>query len=667
MANPIFTFQDKQLKNPCFFILDTVSGLPKTVPMDLLTFLQYWGIDSKEKVSLLYSIYPQLLETGTSLKDSSFNSLPEYIQQLCFEYLKLDVDKPTEQEKEVIHQLENLFTEDLPFIEFYPAYKQLIEGINHAPKRPANFYLSWRRAWDILNCTDHRIQDIFSDLVQQNGISPKNLNCKLNNVYSCLEESLFSRFPKLMAACFLELAKRNLMAIDAIPHALRNDEAIQELFIMLGMEAYLPNEAIDYNLYDQSEPLCEEVDDIRYLRQFFNLYTFYADCKPLKGIDILSISKAELKDLLQENNCYNAQIVNFKDRNGNYLLPMMYASDYIVNPQKRFHFLAPFGYQSYHIVTKCGKVIEDTGYYDFYFLSENIAYVQNAGNLLWVRWFFNEETQDVDKQDIAIDNPYEEGVWEQEEERFQQSIIENQKSNQLDTYEILQLDLGTEDDMYSLYLTMLNTPTEEAIKNELKKALKRLLNRGVNISYRYVAAFELYKELLHSNGQISMFSTPRLNYFSLYDNLTDKLETGFKKNYQNEDFAREIYIENPQLRPVRSHFSLGLFQWRGHYTLSYQFHFKMHAAVEVFQQDCEDFINRNPFATEGDLEAYANEFLSYLLGRNYKQVNAYKQYVGKNSIQELIGVDLEPDSNLKYTVQHDNNINNIDDEDDLPF
>lgn len=439
MANPIFTFQSKQDKYRYFFILDTVSGLPKTVPMDLLTFLQYWGIDSKEKVSALYSIYPCLIETGTSLNDLSFNSLPEYIKQLCYEYLELDVDIPTEQEKEVIHQLENLFVQKLPFIEFYSAYKQLIEGLNHAPKRPESYYLSWRRTRDVLNFTDHNIHEILSNLAQQNGISQDDLNCKLNNVYSCLEESVFSRFPQLMAACFLELGKRNLMAIDAIPHALRNDEAIQELFIQLGMETYLPNTVIDYNLYDQSEPLCEKVDDIRHLRQFFNLYTFYADCNPLKGIDILSLSKTELKDLLQEDGCYNAQIVNFKDRNGNYLLPMMYASDYVINPQNQFHFLAPFGFQSYHIVTKFGKVIDDTGYYDFYFVNDTTAYLQNAGNLRWLRWFFDEETQDVVKQDVAIDNPYEEGVWEQVEERFQQSITENNQANRNDTFEILEL------------------------------------------------------------------------------------------------------------------------------------------------------------------------------------------------------------------------------------
>lgn len=439
MASPIFTFLGKESNNRYFLFWVTFSGLPKTVPMNILTFLQYWGIDNKEKVSALYSVYPHLLETGTSLNDSSFKSLPKYIKQLCYEYIELDVDTPNEQEKEVIQELENLLVQDLPFNEFYLAYKQLIEGLNHAPKRPESYYLSWRRTRDVLNFTDQHIQDIFSDLAQQNGISLKDLNSKLNNVYSCLEESLFSRFPQLMAACFLELGKRNLIAIDAIPHVLRSDKAIQELFIQLGMEAYLPNATVDYNLYDQSEPLCEEVDDIRYLRQFFNLFTFYADCKPLKGIDFLSLSKSELKDLLQENDCYNSQIVNFKNSNGNYLLPMMYASDYVLNPQNRFHFLAPFGYQAYHIVTNCGKVIDNTGYYDFYFVNDTTAYLQNAESLRWVRWFFDEETQDIVKHDVAMNYSYEEGVWEQEEERFQMTTIENNQANQQGTIETFEL------------------------------------------------------------------------------------------------------------------------------------------------------------------------------------------------------------------------------------
>jgi hypothetical protein len=666
MAHPIYTFIYKKTQQRYFQIWNTIAGLPETVPLNLLTFLQYWGIDSKESVSTLYSLYPRLITTGSTLRDFSFNEFPDYIKQLSYDYLELGADAANEQEKEVIHQLESLFACDLPFIEFYSAYKRLISGLNLAPKRPTNYYLSWRRTKDILDFTNHSIQDVFSDLVQQNGITPEDLNCNLNNLYSCLEENVFSRFPQLMADCFVELGRRNLVAIDAVPHVIRNDEAIQELFVQFGMKAYLPNAELDYNLYEEGEPRYEELDDIRYLRQFFNLYAFYADCNLLKGIDILSLSKAELKNLLDEDYCYFGRIVNFRDSNDNYLLPMMYVSHHVFSPRNRFLILEPFAHQAYHIVTRKGKVIDDTGYYDFYLISQNSAYLQYAKTLKWVRWFFDEETHDIVKQDVFIDDPYEEGVWVKEEERFQKSIIENHLANQLDTFEIIELEFGKQDEKHSLYLTMLNNPTEEGVRNEMISSLSRLLNSGIDISDTYVAAFELYKELLHSNGSIE-FSPPSLNYFILNDGLTDKLVTGYRKHYQNDDFSKELNNELLRDRPIRSHFSLGLFQYRGHYTISYQFYFQMNESPEVFQQDCEDFMNRNTFAMEGDLEAYSNDFLNYLLGKNYKEVKAYRQYLGKNSIQGLLGIELNQERRLNNPFRPANNTNMIDEDDDLPF
>lgn len=663
MASPIFTFQDKQNNNRYFLFWDTFSGLPKTVPMNLLTFLQYWGIDNKEKVSVLYSIYPRLIEKGTSLKDYSFNELPKHLKIFCFNYLELKDDLPNKHENELNQQLEDLFACDLPFFEFYLSYIQIVSKLNYTLKRPINYYHSLHRTADILNNVDYDFQQIFTDLAQKNEVRLEELNCDLCDIYSCLRANVFTRFPQLLAACFLELGKRNLIAIDAIPHILRNDKAIQELFIQLGMEAYLPNAAINYNLYDQSEPLCEEVDDIRYLRQFFNLYTFEEQCPEFLGMNLLDISEGQLTGLLEAKYCYFSGILNFKNSHGNYLLPMIYTIHYRIEQDDKFLFLAPFSKQDYHISNKHGQIIDKSGYYHFYTFNENIFYVQHL-DLSWERWSYDDATKTIDKQTFNIVNPYDEteDIWQHAEKQFQQSIIENNQANQDESFEILELEFGKEDDMHSLYLTMLNTPIEEAIRDELIKALNRLLSNGVNFLDTYAATFELYKELLHSNGQIK-FSTPSLNYFSMYDNLTDKLETGFKKNYQNEDFAREIQAENLHYRPILSHFSLGLFQWRGHYTVSYQYHFQMNAAADAFQEDCHEFINRNPFTTEGDLEAYANEFLSYLLEKNYKEVKVYSQLVDRDSICKLLDIKLNSEGGFDIPEQPDIEYDN----DDLPF
>ena len=97
MANPIYTYQDKQTNNRYFLLWDTIQGFPKTIPINLLTFLQYWGIYDKEKISALYSIYPRLIETGTSLKDSSFNEIPDYLKKLCFDCLEVQIHTPSDQ------------------------------------------------------------------------------------------------------------------------------------------------------------------------------------------------------------------------------------------------------------------------------------------------------------------------------------------------------------------------------------------------------------------------------------------------------------------------------------------------------------------------------------------------------------------------------------------
>ena len=94
MAHPIYSFIDKKSKDRFFILWDTFYELPSTVPMNILTFLQYWGIDNKDRVSALYSIFPRLIQTGTSLNDYSFEKLPNYLQQQAFDYVQLGIDPP---------------------------------------------------------------------------------------------------------------------------------------------------------------------------------------------------------------------------------------------------------------------------------------------------------------------------------------------------------------------------------------------------------------------------------------------------------------------------------------------------------------------------------------------------------------------------------------------
>jgi hypothetical protein len=659
MANPIYSFVDKNTQCRYFLLWDTYNELPKTVPMNLLTFLQYWGIDEKKKISVLYSIYPRLIETGTSLKDFSFDKLPEQLKTLCFDYLSLSVDLPEQEEKDINNQLENLFKSDMHFFDFYIQYTELISKINRFPRRPLNYYISWWRTSVILNSSNHNIQELLSATTQQNGISSDQLKCNLDDIHSCLENNTFCRFHKVMADFFLKLGQRNLITLDAIPHVLRSDVAIKELFYQFGMEVYLPNTEIKYDLYEGDEPLYETLNDIRYLRQFVNSFAFDGNESNLIGIDVLQYSESELIDLLEENYCSFSELVNFKNRNGYYLLPMIYTNDFGIGEDSMFFCLAPFGQQAYHIATKYGNLIDTNGYFDFHFIAENTAYLQNADDLSWIRWSYDEKNSTVHKQSVIIEDPYEENAWQLAEERFQKAIIETREANQPNKFEILELIFGEQDDLKSLYLYLPDNSTEVVIRNAINSNLNVLLFEGIDLANSYNAGIELYKYLLKSNGG-NQFIPASLDVFYLK---VDQSEVSHKfiHNYRDDEFL-EAAIDLD--RPVIANFSVMLCQNFEHSKKEYTFHFKINTSTSIFQEDCEAFVRENSLTEETDIGEYGEKFFYYLLEKGYEEVNAFTQYLDIKSIRELLEIELNQEGLFNIPVQP---ANNNGEDDDLPF
>jgi len=662
MANPIFTFQNKNTKNRYFLLWNTQWGVPKTIPMNLLTFLQYWGIRDKEKISVLYSIYPRLIETGTSLNDSSFNEIPDYLKELCFDCLEFQIDTPSNKEFELNQDLEDLFANDLGFFEFYSQYVKLVSDINRFPRRPKDYYLSWSRTLDVLNISKSNIQGLFHTAAEENGVHASDLNFDTKNINSWLECNIFERFPEVMVDFFAKLAKSNLIAIDAIPHVMRNDQSIKELFNQFAMEAYVPEANVANNVFDLDQPVYELVKDERFLRQFANLLTFDGLGFDLMGLKLLDIPNDELTDILHESHyIYNLKLVNFRDNKGCYLLPMKYTNDFYADPNEQFLFLAPFGQQAYHVVNKFGEVIDTSGYYDFHIFG-NVGYMQCSEKLTWIRWSYDEETNAIDKQQVYIEDEYQEGIWELTEQRFQQTLLENNNENILDKFELLELVFGKQDDQYSIYLTMPNQLNSGTIKSEIIFHLNQLLEKGIDISDSYTASFALYKNLLNSLRAIK-FITPSLNVFYLVDSST-KVTSKFVNNYHNEDFLEELNNRKVSDRSVISHLSLILIQERGHYSNVYQYHFRSNVSAFIFQKDCEEFVKSNPLIPESDLGVYAAQFLNFLIGKGYQRVNIYTQSMHKNELSNLIGVELNHVGRFDIPERQ---FNETDDEDDLPF
>lgn len=659
MAHPIYTFIDKKTNQRYFQIWDTFSELPQTVPMNLLTYMQYLGIDNKDQVSVLYSIYPRLIQTGTSLNDFSFDSLPDHLKALCYVCLEYSVDTPNEQEMTFNSQLEALFGSDMPFFEFYHEYVALIPVINHHTKRPVNYYLSWSKTANVLKSANHTIQEVLSNTAAQHGISMDELNCELDDIHSCWEANVFERLPLLMADFFVQLGQRNLIAIEAIPHIIRNNEAVQELFTQFGMETYLPNMDIVYDLYELDKPLYESFNDIRYLRQFVNIFTFDHNERELMGTDLLHFSEGELKDLLEQHYCYNLELVNFKNRQGDYLLPMMYTSDHIFEREERFLFLAPLGQQAYHIVSGNGKVLDTGGYYDFYSLSESIIYAQYTENLSWIRWSYDEETNTIDKQPISVENTYDENVWEEAEERFLKAQLENRAANQENQFALIQLAFKLEERWNYLCLTNSSEPTQEQIENDISERLNTLLFDEEDLTDGLLAGIETYKSMLSSTGRMDKYVPASLHRFQMLL-INDEINLRFQNNYRNDDFTQygihEVQIDRSKTAFQSIHIVVE--------QVSFLSHFKVNNSYHEFEEDCNQFVELHPLSIGHDINEYGLKFETYLVEKGYERIQFFTQVLDIDGIRELLGIELNGDGRFDIPNQPVNE--NVED-DDLPF
>ena len=78
MAQPIFSFKNSTEKIRYYFTLNTYGDLPQSIPMDIISFLNYmrFRVDNYENFTrIFHQIYPELVETGSSLDSIGFDDL----------------------------------------------------------------------------------------------------------------------------------------------------------------------------------------------------------------------------------------------------------------------------------------------------------------------------------------------------------------------------------------------------------------------------------------------------------------------------------------------------------------------------------------------------------------------------------------------------------------
>lgn len=112
MATPVFKFNHPDYKFDLYFIHNTYSELPETIPMDLTTFVVY-HIKTGRTFSGLLFCWDNLKTTGSSLNEMSFEDFYTDEEKLMLYDLALDSDAiRCAKENEVLSEKIKLFIDD---------------------------------------------------------------------------------------------------------------------------------------------------------------------------------------------------------------------------------------------------------------------------------------------------------------------------------------------------------------------------------------------------------------------------------------------------------------------------------------------------------------------------------------------------------------------------
>ena len=415
MAHPFLSFIYPKNKRRYFLTEDTVMCFPENIPMDLITFLQFEGLYCKNSIGTIFSFFNRLVEKGTSVAggrvhkpedDPAIKLLIKYLDE--FEDNEMDTWR-----SKLNKQLEELFMSNMEFSDFYPQYLKLISGIDEHPKRQLNYYLFFAHTARCIEEMSTHLIDRYVDLVfDEYSINSSTSDHGRNIIFTLhtwIKENLFTDHRDAMSRLFVLLGKNNLIAIDAIPHVLRRNNEVKELFRYFGMQNLLPDAHIISDNKQRSFKL-KRFDVKPHLREFVNHATFdHLGSPSLIGLSLTEISDEELDKKLSD--CYIGclNFLNFVDEYGQTLLPMKYDHHHGVNGKEQMHSLAAYGRECYHIFTKSGWQIdrrgylERRGYYDLRKVSLSVFYLQSFDNLRrWRRFEYNSDKKEVLTVDIPL-------------------------------------------------------------------------------------------------------------------------------------------------------------------------------------------------------------------------------------------------------------------------
>lgn len=394
MAQPIYSFILPSSQKRYYQIWDTFTGYPETIPMNLTTLLQYKGIHNKEFVGVLFSVFNRLLATGSTINNDSFpgsDSSKEdvFLQQAHIYIEKFEKDNDVEVD-DLNKKIEELFLSHISFTDFYEQYINLTTHLSKHPLKPRNYYPSLSHSFICLRkSVNQQGESMFEKLLKSIQV-PTNLSLKrgtgiTDSLDKWFKQGLFFSHQDFFSSLFVALAKKNLIAFDAIPHILRDNDKVISFFEDLGLQDLLPSNSIKTGF-------CKKVFKIEvfpfesFAVEYINHAAFHKlGDSALIGLPIFQLTTQQISDKLVDV-CLDVSIlINFTDENNHKLLPMIYTSYFDLDNEYSLMCLAPFGQQHFHVFSKNGVLIDNNGYYEVYHHNSSVSYFQHLDLINWKR------------------------------------------------------------------------------------------------------------------------------------------------------------------------------------------------------------------------------------------------------------------------------------------
>jgi len=310
MAKPITSFKinDKGLR--FFYLHNTLFELPHTIPMDIVSFINFNRSNLDEFLHVFHDVYPDLIAKGTTLSEFSYDPLHADIRH-HIEHLAGIIERNlSKQLLDTAGQICRLFETERTFASFKKKFDKLFKNISPHLSRPFEYYESWNNTANAL------------------------FNSNLNN-HDYLQELLragYDRHGNAIVPDFLfELLNKNLIPLNSIPHVYRHHPKIEEVFSLYAAEHLLPQtHCDDIKVNEEFSWRAFPMEGAR-LRRFTELclHSDYGIADNIRiQLEEIQLPIHELDDLqlfeLNDLSYKGARLINFSTGQGFNKLPWKY-------------------------------------------------------------------------------------------------------------------------------------------------------------------------------------------------------------------------------------------------------------------------------------------------------------------------------------------------------